>query len=585
MRRCPPGQRRNRITGLCEECPPGTRRQGKKCVPAVPAAPAAVPLAPAFAAPAFAAAPVGVAPLTIARNIRMNCPAGYRRSKFAPFNCEKCPVNTRRNNRTRLCDPDGAPAVPIVPAVPAVPIGPIGVALPGDNPLIVIPRAIHLKCPNGTRRNKRTGNCEGCPPNTRRVGNICRPNAAIAPAHVAPAHVAPAHVAPAHVAPAHVAPAHVAPAHVAPAHVAPAHVAPAALPVLIYDGLLKPSTNPTEATIANELARIDQYIVLNNHLATELYINQLYTIIEHLPFRHVSIHFFMYFMNKTLRLLALAQQNIFGRLPNHLHPLYSLLYATFSEKAFLFDTTSVNHILTTQMPALNPILLVGFGNMSEQLLEVFEDHGIFYKQHNGEVFIIPAAFIELHNVALPQTPMAAPATMFDLEMYADVPFNSNVPGNLCIVVQDGVHISAASFDVDMVRKAINPRVPRWLFMTCVAPIHGYYIGENTVHHDLYLGLQKIGFPQQLYVDVNQLHTAILNGHTCVIIKPRMVASDAAAIAAAVAAGLAAPPALIKYVPQLAAASLFKTMGKNVVGRSHCEVGHLGGIYDVCVPAP
>ena len=155
--------------------------------------------------------------------------------------------------------------------------------------------------------------------------------------------------------------------------------------------------------------------------------------------------------------------------------------------------------------------------------------------------------------------------MFDLDEFGDVPFNPNVPDKFCIVVEDGSHVSAATFDIDIVRNAINPRTPRWLYMTCVRAITGYYIDDATVHHDLYLGLQKIGFPQQVYVNVNQIHTAISNGHSCVIVKPRMRGGH-------------------PYVPPLASASLFKVHG-GVMGRSHCEVGHVGGIYDLFLPAP
>jgi hypothetical protein len=131
MVRCPPGERRNKRTGICESCPPGTRRQGRRCISVndVPA--------------------TGVPLQTIQWPAKpKRCPPTYNRSKHIPYLCEKCPTATRRNNKTRLCDPINVSVTPIQ----------------RDG-----------KCPKGTRRNRQTGNCERCPENTRRVGNKCLP--------------------------------------------------------------------------------------------------------------------------------------------------------------------------------------------------------------------------------------------------------------------------------------------------------------------------------------------------------------------------------------------------------------------------
>jgi hypothetical protein len=544
MVRCPPGQHRNRATGNCESCPPGTRRQGRKCVPV---APMVAPVAP-MVAPVLVGGPV--APLTIHWPPRpTRCPPGYNRSKHAPFNCEKCPVNTRRNNRTRMCDPTVALVAPVAPVAPAIvpapiPGVPIAPANPNITPLIVIPRAAGLKCPRGTRRNHRTRNCEGCPARTRRVRNECH---RIAPGAV---HAVPA------------------------ARAAPVHAAN----TLRYSGRLSPATNDTETILNTRVEQIIRAMISYSRISVHdpayqtipglllLLIDETYNLIQDMRFQNVSIHVFMYFMEKTLRLLFSARTTpAIPVFPHQVRSTYALLYKVFLENTLQFSPESVHQVLMS-MPRLNETLCAPdmFGNvrLGDEILEVFEDHGAYYRP-NGIVYLKPAALMRLQTVVLPQTPMVAPAQMFDLDEFGDVPFNPNVPDKFCIVVEDGTHVSAATFDIDIVRKAINPRTPRWLYMTCVRAITGYYIDDATVHHHLYLGLQKMGFPQQVYVDVNQLHTAISNGHRCVIVKPRVVGGR-------------------PYVPPLASASLFKVHG-NVMGRSHCEVGHIGGIYDLFLP--
>jgi hypothetical protein len=57
----------------------------------------------------------------------------------------RCPTGSRRNKRTGNCEPYPPVNAPVAPAPPA-------------------PALIRRKCPNGTRRNKRTGNCDPYPP-------------------------------------------------------------------------------------------------------------------------------------------------------------------------------------------------------------------------------------------------------------------------------------------------------------------------------------------------------------------------------------------------------------------------------------
>ena len=66
-----------------------------------------------------------------------------RASPVRPAKRGRCPKGTKRNKRTQNCDPKnrrGSPARPASPPRPA--------------------SAKRGRCPNGTRRNKRTQNCE-----------------------------------------------------------------------------------------------------------------------------------------------------------------------------------------------------------------------------------------------------------------------------------------------------------------------------------------------------------------------------------------------------------------------------------------
>ena len=67
---------------------------------------------------------------------------------------KRCPKGTRRNKKTGDCDKTGVSVV----AVPVAPV-PVSVArVPA--PVSVARVAVAKRCPNGTRKNKRTGNCD-----------------------------------------------------------------------------------------------------------------------------------------------------------------------------------------------------------------------------------------------------------------------------------------------------------------------------------------------------------------------------------------------------------------------------------------
>jgi hypothetical protein len=79
-----------------------------------------------------------------------------------PVKKPKCPKGTRRNKKTGNCEPRGVPVGPVTPlgpVGPVTPLGPVGPVTP-LGPVGPIPPVKKPKCPKGTRRNKKTGNCE-----------------------------------------------------------------------------------------------------------------------------------------------------------------------------------------------------------------------------------------------------------------------------------------------------------------------------------------------------------------------------------------------------------------------------------------
>ena len=274
-------------------------------------------------------------------------------------------------------------------------------------------------------------------------------------------------------------------------------------------------------------------------------------------FKDVSIQVFMRFMYIILTVLReISLEN--GDLPENMSAAYELLYDVFSKKALPFNATSVNSVLK-RMPAIHARF---DPSHNEGLLDIFEDDGLYLDEKTRKVCLKPAALITIQQESIPTTPMVSPPVMYENDVMGDIPFDPNAEGKFCIIVQKGESVSAATFPKALVKEAINPRTPRWLYMICKEPTRAYFISEDMVYPKLYLGLQKIGFPQQLYVGINELNS-VIDHHNCVIIKPRMVEGH-------------------PYLPQIASASLFGVPGE-VEGRSHCEVGHVGGIYDLFIP--
>jgi hypothetical protein len=176
--------------------------------------------------------------------------------------------------------------------------------------------------------------------------------------------------------------------------------------------------------------------------------------------------------------------------------------------------------------------------------------------------LIPVAFFNTSVVVpLKQTRVVYPSTMTELEDYTDIPFDSARAGHLCVVIKDGTSIQAFSVPLDLLRKGINPRTPPWLYMKCKGPSHSLSITDSQVYSDkLYLNIAKMGVPQTGYVDINELKTVINARHKVIILQPIEVAGT-------------------KLITQIASAYLYK-VPQNAVSSSHCEVGQLGGFYEV-----
>ena len=201
---------------------------------------------------------------------------------------------------------------------------------------------------------------------------------------------------------------------------------------------------------------------------------------------------------------------------------------------------------------------------TDDLLELFEDYGVMHS--HGKLYLKPVTFITTKTVPFNSTQIVPPPQMFDLEDGVDVPFNNNIPDRVCFIVRHGALVSAASLPKDRLIKALNPRTPWSLFMVCKRAIQGWNVDDNAVFKDdLYISLSKFGLPQNAYVDINVLKSILDAGHNCIVIEPKMVGG-------------------VPYIPPIASASLYNTQGNvSVVSRYHCEVGHVGNIYDAFVP--
>jgi hypothetical protein len=158
--------------------------------------------------------------------------------------------------------------------------------------------------------------------------------------------------------------------------------------------------------------------------------------------------------------------------------------------------------------------------------------------------------------------ISLPDTMFSPEEGMDIPMDTQNSDNVTIIIQDAT-VTAYSISLDYLLKCINPRTPFALFMKCKRSFHGYNIDENIVYDELYVELSKTGIPFKLYVNINQLNSALNEGHTVMYIKPSMHHGK-------------------KITTQIASAYRYKVNGISAVSASHCEEGQVGTFYDVYV---
>lgn len=269
--------------------------------------------------------------------------------------------------------------------------------------------------------------------------------------------------------------------------------------------------------------------------------------------------------------------NLFRVIPDNHKPTAYKMYSTCIQHAltatqFFPDVNSADVKIRATIPKLPTYLVDELTTRDEedrdisiqQIHDDLRDHGAFYRP-NGEIYLIPVAFFNRTVVPLTRIRMKKyPATMTELEDYSDIPLNLDSLANMCILIEDGASIQAYSVPKHLLHKGADPRTPMWMYMKCKGPSHSLSIGNAQVYpNKLYLNIAKLGIPQTGYVDIDEIYTAIRDGHSVCILKPRMVDG-------------------VKLVTQIASAYLYK-VPQNTVSTSHCEVGHLGGFYDVYVP--
>ena len=269
--------------------------------------------------------------------------------------------------------------------------------------------------------------------------------------------------------------------------------------------------------------------------------------------------------------------NLFRVIPDNHKPIAYKMYSTCIQHAltatqFFPDVNSADVKIRATIPKLPTYLVDELTTRDEedrdvsiqQIHDDLRDHGAFYRP-NGEIYLIPVAFFNRSVVPLTRIRMKKyPTTMTELEDYSDIPLNLDSLANMCILIEDGASIQAYSVPKHLLQRGSDPRTPMWMYMKCKGPSHSLSIGNAQVYpNKLYLNIAKLGIPQTGYVDIDEIYTAIRDGHSVCILKPRMVDG-------------------VKLVTQIASAYLYK-VPQNTVSTSHCEVGHLGGFYDVYVP--
>ena len=478
---------------------------------------------PAPLAPLAPLAPANqqyVVPLFKKRNANGRCPRTFKVGNF-PTYCEKCPPNTTRH-RSGLCQSQINP--------------------------IIVPHPLFSRCPAGSMRNKTTGNCQTCPNGTRKRGNKCipispQPNDPIFAQYVPPVLPMPQYVPP-----------------VLPMPAASDPTPSNAQEIQFVSFLINATNQLLPIAAANP--------ILNN--AAVLQIRDILIHLKHNLSRDWSQVRMTKIIIKNLLTYSIVLNNLGNRtndLNDPIENIYVIFFKLLLPKIIHLSSNDVNDILKKFKPLPNSIV-TSLQRLEDRetinnILELFEEFAIMYDAR-GNLSLKPVAFIKTNDVDIKSTEIVPPLKMFDLEEGGDVDFNPNMPDRICVIIRDGMHINASSLDMHRLIKAINPRTPEYLFMACKKSIHGWNINDDTVYKDLYVSLSKVGLSQTAYVNINEIKSALNTGNNCIVIEPKMIAG-------------------VRYVTPIASASLYKAPGQNVVGRFHCEAGHLGGIYNVFLP--
>jgi len=409
------------------------------------------------------------------------------------------------------------------------------------------------RCPRGTRRNKSTGLCEGCPPGTVRARNgRCNP-AAPAPAPPAPAH-APYERVPGDPI-----------AYPLPTHLNAVQMTRLKQIIQTYTGIV------LDLMVFMYVLLGNYHSGINSNVGPVLeYAN---TILQRIQWSEFIFNYSVDYILDTFKSVIDLLNKMSVPVPDR--PKAYKIYAKCIEYVLkatqaISNTQQADAKLRATIPILPDYLLDELIYTPEDTREIsiqkihedLRDNGAFYTDR-GRFYLIPVAFFKPSVVPLKQTRVVYPATMTDLEDYSDIPFNASRTTYLCIVIKDGKRIHAFSVPLKLLYKGVNPRTPEWMYMKCKGPSHSLSITDAEVYSNrLYLNIAKMGVPQPAYVDINELNTALNAGHEVIILQPKEVSGT-------------------KLITQISSAYLYK-VPQNAVGSSHCEVGQMGGFYEVYV---
>jgi hypothetical protein len=202
---------------------------------------------------------------------------------------------------------------------------------------------------------------------------------------------------------------------------------------------------------------------------------------------------------------------------------------------------------------------------AKELINLLTDYAAWYK--GDRLMLRPCAHLVARKCeSIGSMDITFPKTMTQLDedyIPEEIDFNAKQDGKVCIIVKQGTRISAFSYELDRLRRSLNPRTSSALYFRCKGPVKHFNVNDEVIadNSEIFVELNKaIGFQFKAYINACTLDK-LLNDQ-----KSAMFAIEA-------------DPKRPKVV--LAGFNTYKMNGlMNMTGEFHCEEGHVGSVYNV-----